>query len=71
MNLKIRQYLSANRLLLMAKVFAQSVDITPSGFGSQPWLILHTQSKIRGSNFCQWIVKKKKPSCLSMMKRVF
>jgi hypothetical protein len=26
-------------LLLVAKVFAQSVDTTPSGFGSQPWLL--------------------------------
>jgi hypothetical protein len=24
--------------LLVAKVFAQSVDTTPSGLGSQPWL---------------------------------
>jgi len=35
MNLKIRQYLSANSLLPVAKVFAQNVDITLSGFGSQ------------------------------------
>jgi hypothetical protein len=38
MNLKIRQYLSANSLLPAAKVFAQNVDITLSGFGSQPRL---------------------------------
>jgi hypothetical protein len=35
MVLRIRQYLSANALLKVAKVFAQSVDIKPSGFGSQ------------------------------------
>jgi hypothetical protein len=40
MNLKIRQYLSAKPLLPVAKVFAQSVDITPSGFGSQRTAIL-------------------------------
>jgi hypothetical protein len=40
MNLKIRQYLSATPPLPVAKVFAQSVDITPSGFGSQRTAIL-------------------------------
>jgi hypothetical protein len=35
MNLKIRQYLSANTLLPAAKVFAQSVDITHNGFDRQ------------------------------------
>jgi hypothetical protein len=35
MILKIRQYLSANMLRPAAKVFAQSVDISLSGFGRQ------------------------------------
>jgi len=48
MNLKIRQYLSANFLLPVAKVFARSVDIKPSGFGSQPPLIFYTHPKMRG-----------------------
>jgi hypothetical protein len=68
---EIRQYLSTNTMLTAAKVFAQNVDITPSGFGNQSWLILHIPFKMCGSNFCPWIVKKKKPSCLSMMKKVF
>ena len=34
MNLEIRQYLSAKCPLKEAKVFAQSVDIKPSGFGA-------------------------------------
>ena len=35
MNVKIRQYLSANMLRPAAKVFDQSVDISLSGFGRQ------------------------------------
>ena len=35
MILKIRQYLLANTFVRAAKVFAQSVDITPSGFDRQ------------------------------------
>jgi hypothetical protein len=38
MILKIRQYLSENTWIRAAKVFTQSVDITPSGFDTQSGL---------------------------------
>jgi hypothetical protein len=39
MDFKIRQYISPNKPLPMAKVFGQNVDTKPSGFGNQLRLI--------------------------------